>query len=252
MRRGLVAGNWKMNATQASVQELLSALRSGLSGQTNVDIAVFPPYPYLFQAAELLKDSSIAWGAQNVNKNDDGAFTGEVSAAMLNDFACEYVIVGHSERRTLYAETDAVVADKFAKALQANLKPIVCVGETLDERKAKKTLQIVQKQLEAVLRLHDNLPNFDQAVIAYEPLWAIGTGQTATSDQAQEVHAAIRAQLASVDANLANSMRILYGGSVKPANAAELFAMPDIDGGLVGGASLKADQFIEIVKQCNH
>ena len=246
MRRPFVAGNWKMNGSRESVEHLLKSLKSRCNEVTAAELVVFPPFVFLDQAASILEASSIAWGAQNVCSEEKGAFTGEVSASMLLDYGCQYVIVGHSERRALYGETNQVVASKFAATMRAGLQPILCVGETLEERESGVTLKVIADQLEAVLSLKGNLPSFETMVIAYEPVWAIGTGQQATPEQAQEVHAAIRAQCHEMDAVLGDQIRILYGGSVKPDNAAGIFAMPDVDGALVGGASLDADEFIEI------
>jgi triosephosphate isomerase len=245
MRRPLIAGNWKMHGSRTENAELIEALLLGLPGQTPVEIAVCPPFVYLWEAARLLKSSSIALGAQSVCADARGAFTGEVSAAMLKDVGCRYVIVGHSERRAIYKEDDALVARKFLAAQSQGLIPILCVGETLEERERNLTMQVVTRQLTAVLDLA-GAPALRNAVIAYEPVWAIGTGKNATPAQAQEVHAHIRAAVAGRDAKIAADVRILYGGSVKAANAHELFAMPDVDGGLVGGASLKADEFLKI------
>jgi triosephosphate isomerase len=243
MRRALVAGNWKMNGRTDFINELMNELVSGI--QTSVvDVLVCPPAIYLSQVKSL-SGSFIAVGAQNVSENPDGAFTGEISLPMLSDLGCEYVILGHSERRSLYAETDLVVADKFIATVAAGLKPILCVGETLEEREQGKTLDVVGRQLKAVIDAA-GIDKFADAVIAYEPVWAIGTGKTATSEQAQDVHAAIRAMIAEYDAKTASATRILYGGSVNAGNAAELFANDDVDGGLVGGASLKANDFIAI------
>jgi triosephosphate isomerase len=245
MRRPLIAGNWKMHGSRAENAELIEALLLGLPGQTPVEIAVCPPFVYLWEAARLLKSSSIALGAQTVCAEAVGAFTGEVAASMLKDVGCKYVIVGHSERRAIYKEDDALVARKFLAAQSQGLIPILCVGETLEERERAQTMQVVSRQLAAVLDLA-GAPALRTAVIAYEPVWAIGTGKNATPGQAQEVHAHIRAAVAGRDAKIAADVRILYGGSVKAANAHELFAMPDVDGGLVGGASLKADEFLKI------
>jgi len=245
MRRPLIAGNWKMHGSRAENAELIEALLLGLPGQTPVDIAVCPPFVYLWETARGLKSSSIALGAQSVCAEPVGAFTGEVSAGMLKDVGCKYVIVGHSERRAIYKEDDASVARKFLAAQSQKLIPILCVGETLEERERGQTMQVVSRQLTAVLDLA-GVSALRAAVIAYEPVWAIGTGKNATPEQAQEVHAHIRAAIAGRDAKIAADVRILYGGSVKAANARELFAMPDVDGGLVGGASLKADEFLKI------
>jgi triosephosphate isomerase len=247
MRIPLVAGNWKMNGSLSSARELVETIKSGVSGTEGAECAVLPPFVYLSEVEHLLTGSSITWGAQNLSEHSTGAFTGEVAASMLLDFHCTYVIVGHSERRTLYGETSALVARKFAAARQAGLTPILCVGESLEERERGVTETVVAQQLDAVLELQ-GIEGIGAGVIAYEPVWAIGTGKTATPSQAQEVHAFIRAKLAKQDATLAASLRILYGGSVKGSNAAELFAMPDIDGGLIGGASLNAQEFLTIFK----
>jgi triosephosphate isomerase len=216
-----------------------------LPAQPAVDIAVCPSHVYLWEVGRLLKASTIALGAQSVCAESIGAFTGEVCAAMLKDVGCTYVIVGHSERRTIYREDDALVARKFLAAQAAGLIPILCVGETLEEREKALTMQVVSRQLGAVLDVA-GANALQQAVLAYEPVWAIGTGKNATPAQAQEVHAHIRAEVARRDAKIAADLRVLYGGSVKAANAKEIFAMPDVDGGLIGGASLKADEFLKI------
>ncbi|HEX6319664.1 MAG TPA: triose-phosphate isomerase [Burkholderiales bacterium] len=236
-RTRLVAGNWKMHGSRASNQALLDALLEEIGVAAGAECAVCPPFPYLQQVSERLRGSPIAWGAQNVSEHAQGAYTGEVSAAMLREFGCRYVIVGHSERRQVYGETDAQVAAKFAAARGAGLTPILCVGETLQEREAGRTQEVVARQLDEVLKQ----ASFDDAVLAYEPVWAIGTGRTATPQQAQEVHAFLRKRVS-------NATRILYGGSVKAQNAAAIFAMPDVDGGLIGGASLAATEFLAIVK----
>jgi triosephosphate isomerase len=245
MRRPLIAGNWKMHGSRAENAELIEALLLGLPDQIPFDIVVCPPFVYLWEVARLLKASSIGLGAQSVCAEQVGAFTGESSAAMLKDVGCTYVIVGHSERRAIYKEDDALVARKFLATQSQGLIPILCVGETLEERERSQTMQVVSRQLTAVLDLA-GVTALRAAVIAYEPVWAIGTGKNATPEQAQEVHAYIRAAIAARDAKIAADVRILYGGSVKAANARELFAMPDVDGGLVGGASLKADEFLKI------
>lgn len=244
MRKKLVAGNWKMHGSLRQNGLLLEALLANI-GSLRCDITVCVPYPYLAQAREALSGTAIAWGAQSVSEHDAGAFTGEVSAAMLADFGCSYVLVGHSERRTLYGEGDAVVAGKFAAALRGGLTPVLCVGETLAERQAGRTEAVVSRQLQAVLE-NVGVAAFARAVVAYEPVWAIGTGVTATPQEAQAVHAAIRARVAAADEGLAAALRILYGGSVKPQNAGELFAQADIDGGLIGGAALVAEDFLAI------
>lgn len=231
-------------AANASLLDALSA-HAKASGLNGVDVAVFVPFPYLAQAQGRLDGSSILWGAQNVSERASGAFTGEVSVSMLKDFACTHVIVGHSERRALFGESDSQVADKAAAAIEGGLVPVICLGETLEERESGKTAQVVGRQLAAVI---DRLgtPGLKSSVLAYEPVWAIGTGKTATPAQAQEVHAALRAQVAALDPACAAGLKILYGGSVKASNAAELFALPDVDGGLVGGASLVPAEFLAI------
>jgi len=245
MRDKLVAGNWKMNGTRASTKSLITAIKQGLGEAGKVQVLVCPPAIYIPEAAALLSGTRIAWGAQNLSAVDNGAHTGEISAAMLLDLQCRYVIVGHSERRSLYGEGDKLVAQKFVQAVRNGLKPILCVGETLEEREADSTEAVIGRQLDAVLDLADSA-DFSGAVIAYEPVWAIGTGKTASPEQAQQAHAFIRQRLAVRDAILVGQIQILYGGSVKAANALELFGMPDIDGGLIGGASLNADEFLAI------
>jgi triosephosphate isomerase len=248
MRRPLIAGNWKMHGSRAENAELIEGLLLGLPGQTPAEIVVCPPYVYLWEIGRLLKSSSIGLGAQSICAEAVGAFTGEASAAMLKDVGCRYVIVGHSERRALYKEDDALVARKFLAAQSQDLIPILCVGETLEERERGQTMQVVARQLGAVLDLA-GVGAMQKAVVAYEPVWAIGTGKNATPEQAQEVHAHIRELVAKAESGngkIAPGLRILYGGSVKAANARDIFAMPDVDGGLVGGASLKADEFLKI------
>ena len=247
MRVKLVAGNWKMNGNLASNQALLQALAPALSPLAGVKCVVCAPFTYLFQLQQALRGSSIAWGAQDLCQFDNGAYTGGVSAAMLADFGCRYVIVGHSERRGVFGEADEIIAIKFAQALKAGLLPILCIGETLGERESGVTERIVARQLDAVIA-HSGVKALAQAVIAYEPVWAIGTGRTATPEQAQAVHAFIRNRVAAGDAAVGEGVLILYGGSVKAANAAQLFAMPDIDGGLIGGASLIVDEFAAICR----
>lgn len=247
MRRSLVAGNWKMNGSRASVTELVSGITAGMDSVGNTEVAVCPPFVYISQVADALAGSSVAVGGQNLASAESGAYTGETAGPMLTDLGCAYVIVGHSERRALYGETDAVVAEKYAAARKFGLKPILCVGETLEEREAGTTTDVVGRQLDAVLDL-EGVDSLNDAVIAYEPVWAIGTGKTATPDQAQEVHAFIRGRVAALSADVAAGVRILYGGSVKGANAAELFGMADIDGGLIGGASLQAEEFLTICR----
>lgn len=246
MRRTLVAGNWKMHGSLSENEALLTAVLAG-AADAKAQMAVCVPYPYLAQAQAKLAGTAIAWGAQNLSQHAKGAYTGEVSASMLNDFGCKYVIVGHSERRSLYGESDELVAEKYAAAQAAGLTPILCVGETLSEREGCITEQVVGRQLDAVLN-KCGVASLAKAVVAYEPVWAIGTGVTATPDQAQAVHAFIRTKIRGLDAQVADGLIIQYGGSVKAANAAELFAQPDIDGGLIGGASLSADEFLAICK----
>ena len=234
-----------MHGTRAENAALLDALLHGTQTEAAADVLVCAPFVYLWESGRQLKSTSIALGAQSVCAEPIGAFTGEVSAAMLKDVGCRYVLVGHSERRHLYGESDALVARKFVAVQSVGLVPVLCVGETLDEREREETHEVVSRQLEAVLAV-SGVKSLAKAVIAYEPVWAIGTGRTASPEQAQEVHALIRAKVAALDATIGGSVRILYGGSVKASNARELFAMPDIDGGLVGGASLKADEFARI------
>lgn len=229
--------------------ELLERIKAGVSGVA-CEVAVCPPYPYLGQVQSILSASSLAWGAQSVSEHPSGAFTGEVAASMLLEFGCRYVLVGHSERRAFYGETDLVVAAKFDAAQKAGLLPVLCVGETLAEREAGLTAVVVARQLSAVLD-RSGVAAMASAVVAYEPVWAIGTGVTASPAQAQEVHAAIRAQIGVRDREVANGLRILYGGSVKPQNAVELFGQVDIDGGLIGGAALVADDFLAICLAAN-
>jgi triosephosphate isomerase len=236
MRIPLVAGNWKMNGSRASVQELLTGVMAGVRDVSRTEVAVCPPYVFLPAAQAMLEGTSIRWGAQNLSTESAGAFTGEVAASMLKEFGCHYVIVGHSERRTLYGEDDQTVARKFAMA-----------RETLQEREQGVTEAVVARQLDAVLDL-EGVAGLAAGVIAYEPVWAIGTGVTATPEQAQEVHAFIRGRVTAKDLGVADGLRILYGGSMKPDNAAELMAKADIDGGLIGGASLKASDFLAICR----
>ncbi len=244
-RTPLVAANWKMNGTLSSLRPLLVGVLSGLREETAIDVAICPPFVYLQELATTLHDSNVALGAQNVSHLDSGAYTGEVSVAMLKDYGCRYVIVGHSERRHIYGESDAVVAAKFQAAVMGELCPILCVGETLEEREADATEEVVARQLDAVIDTA-GIGEFKQAVIAYEPVWAIGTGRNATPEQAEEVHEFIRLRLARHDDDTADTIRILYGGSVKADNAETIFSMANVDGGLIGGASLKADDFVSI------
>ncbi len=247
MRRKLVAGNWKMHGNLAQNAALLQAVREGAASLNNVDCALCAPFPYLAQAQATLSGSNVAWGSQDVHQLDKGAYTGEVSAAMLKDFGCTYAIVGHSERRTYYAESSHLVAEKFLAAKQGGLVPILCVGETLEQREAGVTEAVIAEQIDALTQLA-GVEALQGAVVAYEPVWAIGTGKTATSEQAQAVHAFIRQRIAAANQQIAAELVILYGGSVKAGNAAELFAMPDIDGGLIGGASLVAEEFLAICR----
>lgn len=249
MRRKLVAGNWKMHGNLSRNEGLLRQLSAHVAEMT-CEVFVCPPYPYLGQAHQLLAGSGIGLGAQNLSEHPVGAFTGEVSAEMLVDFGCRYVLVGHSDRRSLFAESDALVATKFATAREAGLVPVLCVGETLVEREAGRTSEVVSRQLLAVLRCV-GVAAMRDALVAYEPVWAIGTGRTATPAQAQDVHASIRSLIAGYDAEVAGGLRILYGGSVKPQNARELFGQPDIDGGLIGGAALVAEDFLAICRAAN-
>ena len=243
MRRKLVVGNWKMNGSRVANADLLAALKS--AGPWDADVVVCAPCPYLGEVALSLQGEFISWGAQDCAAHESGAYTGEVSAAMLAEFGCKYVIVGHSERRAYHAETDQLVADKAKAALGHRLTPIVCVGETLSEREAGHTDEVVKRQLSAVIHTLGHC--ISQIVVAYEPVWAIGTGRTASPEQAQAVHALLRAQLKAATEH-ALEMKILYGGSVKADNAATLFGQADIDGGLIGGASLKAGDFAAICR----
>jgi triosephosphate isomerase len=246
MRRPIVAGNWKLHGSRTENARLVEDLMAQLPAKPAGQCIVCPPFVYVQEIARLLRGSSVELGAQDVCAESQGAFTGEVSASMLKDVGCEYVIVGHSERRLIYRESDQLVARKFAAAQSKSLVPILCLGEQLAERDGNRTHEVIGRQLDAVLELC-GVEVFAHAVIAYEPVWAIGTGRNATPDQAQDVHAFIRARLGARNAKIAAETRILYGGSVKAGNAAELFAMPDVDGGLIGGASLKADEFLAIL-----
>ena len=243
MRRKFVAGNWKMHGSRASAKALVDAIAVAPAGAC--DVAVFPPYPYLAELIASHSGASIAFGAQDISEHAQGAYTGEVAAAMIKDIGAGYTLVGHSERRQYHAESSECVAAKFAQAQAAGLIPVLCVGETLEQRDADQTETVIAAQLDAVLQ-RCGIAAFAQVLVAYEPVWAIGTGRTATPAQAQQVHAFIRGKLATADATIASSLRLLYGGSVKPGNAAELFAQPDVDGGLIGGASLVATDFLAI------
>ena len=244
MRSKSVVGNWKLNGSLASNEALLKALLREVPRQGPVACAVCVPAPYLAQAQGLLRGSGIGWGAQDVSRFDKGAYTGEVSAAMVAEFGARYTLVGHSERRTVFGDTDEVVVAKYASARRAGLTPIFCVGETLEEREAGRTEAVLARQVDALLA--GGAGALAGGMVAYEPVWAIGTGKTATSAQAQEAHAFLRGRIAGRDKAVAAALTLLYGGSVKAANAQELFAMPDVDGGLVGGASLVADEFVAI------
>ncbi|MET0085253.1 MAG: triose-phosphate isomerase [Sedimenticola sp.] len=247
MRQPLVAGNWKMNGSRESIRELLDGVKAGMGDVNVVEVAVCAPYVYLADAQGQLDGSDVAWGGQDVSVHASGAYTGEISTAMLQDFGCKYAIVGHSERRTYHNESDELVAQKYAAARAAGLVPILCIGETLDEREQGITEEVCARQLDAVIDL-EGVDALADGVVAYEPVWAIGTGKTATPEQAQDVHAFIRSRVAEKSAGVAEGLRILYGGSMKPDNAEELIAKPDIDGGLIGGASLKAEDFLGICK----
>lgn len=245
MRNRYVIGNWKLNGALAKNAALLSQLNPAVMAQPGKFCGVCVPFVYLSQAEMALEQTAIGWGAQDVSRYDTGAYTGEVSAAMVAEFACRYAIVGHSERRALFGDTDAVVAEKFGRAKSAGLTPILCVGETLDERLAGSTEQVVARQLRAVTELH-GVAALSGALLAYEPVWAIGTGKTATPAEAEAVHQFLRGEIGKQALEIARDVPILYGGSVKKANAKELLAMPNIDGGLIGGASLVADEFLGI------
>lgn len=247
MREKLVAGNWKMHGSLTSNKALLDALVPQLAGLKGAGCAVCVPFPYLFQAQFTLQNTGIGWGAQNVSQHEKGAFTGEVAPAMLLDFGCQYVIVGHSERRALYGDDDATVAAKFMVVQKAGMTPILCVGESLEEREGGVTEQVVARQLDAVISAA-GVGALAKSIVAYEPVWAIGTGKTASPEQAQAVHAFIRGKIAALDGAVAANLIIQYGGSVKASNAVELFGMPDIDGGLIGGAALVPEEFVAICK----
>jgi len=247
MRQPLVAGNWKMNGSRESVFELLKGIREGVKSVADVEVVVCPPYVYIPEAQGQLHGSPVGLGGQDLSLHQQGAYTGEVSGAMLVDFGCRYVIVGHSERRSYHAESDQQVAEKYNLAIAAGLIPILCVGETLEQREQNATEDVVARQLEAVIA-QCGVKALGDGVIAYEPVWAIGTGKTATPEQAQEVHGFIRGMITQQDSAVAAKVRILYGGSMKPSNAAELISKSDIDGGLIGGAALNAVDFLDICK----
>ncbi|MDX2478301.1 MAG: triose-phosphate isomerase [Gammaproteobacteria bacterium] len=251
MRRPLVAGNWKMNGDSESTTSLINGIADGRDDVTAAEVLVCPPYILIPRAADALNgQADIVLGAQDLDINQNGAFTGQISAAMLVDAGCEYVIVGHSERRAIYGESDQDVANKFKVAQDGGLIPVLCVGETLEERESGNTESVVARQIQAVIDLV-GIDNFDNAVIAYEPVWAIGTGKTATPEMAQEVHKFIRDMLSTLNTGVADNLRLLYGGSMNAGNAESLIGMADIDGGLIGGASLQAESFLAICKAAN-
>ena len=247
MRRPLIMGNWKMNGSLLANESLLTGLAEQVASLSGVDIAVCPSFIYLPQALEFTANTAIKVGAQNLSDQDKGAFTGEVSGAMIRDLGCAYVLTGHSERRSLYGETSQLVAEKTLKALELGLIPVLCIGETLEERQSGQMNAVLEEQVNAVIHLC-GADTFAQIVIAYEPVWAIGTGETATPQQAQDAHAFVRSLIAKHNTEIAERVTILYGGSMNDKNAAELLAMPDVEGGLVGGASLKADSFATICR----
>jgi triosephosphate isomerase (TIM) len=250
MRQPLVAGNWKMNGSRASVKALLDGLLEGVSAVTNAEVAVCAPHVFLADVQAQLQGSAIAWGGQDVSVHDAGAYTGETAGSMLVDYGCKYVIIGHSERRQYHGETDQTVAEKFTAARKVGLVPLFCIGETLEERESGVMEQVLSRQVDAVIE-HCGVEMLGEGVIAYEPVWAIGTGKTASPEQAQEVHAFIRNRVAASSQSVADGLRILYGGSMNPGNAAELMAQPDIDGGLIGGASLKPADFLAVCTAAN-
>ena len=246
MRRSIVAANWKLNGNLSMISTLLGPIDIHVNNINDVDVVICPPFPYLATCGQAIKSDNVFLGAQSVAKEEQGAFTGEVAAEMLKEIGCGFVIVGHSERREYYGETDQVVADKVSRVLEAGLSPILCVGESLEQREQGKMEDVIIRQLGAVVD-KVGINNMAKTVIAYEPIWAIGTGKTASPEQAQEVHSIIRSELAKQSTDVSEGLRILYGGSVKASNATELFSQPDIDGGLIGGASLDAEQFNSIV-----
>ncbi len=250
MRQPLVAGNWKMNGSLAGAKELLEGIKAGMTEVEKAEVAVCPPFVYLAETQANLQGTSVVWGGQDISVHASGAYTAEIAGPMLTDFGCKYVIIGHSERRTYHGESDALVAEKYEAAMNAGLAPIFCVGETLEEREQGVTEEVVGRQVDAVID-RCGVDALGQGVIAYEPVWAIGTGVTATPEQAQDVHAFIRSRVAAHSAAVAAGVRILYGGSMKPGNAGELLAKPDIDGGLIGGASLKVGDFLGICTAAN-
>ncbi len=247
MRRTLIAGNWKMNGSLESINKLMKGLTDGISSITNADMAICPPAVYLMKVGALIGDSGISLGSQNICDQESGAFTGELAPSMLKEAGCKYAIIGHSERRALYGESDALIANRFAMSVKSGITPILCIGETLEERESGVTEDVVSRQLDAVIN-QEGIAAIADCVIAYEPVWAIGTGKVATPEQAQSVHAFIRSKLAKQDANVAAQVQILYGGSMNAGNASDLLSQEDIDGGLIGGASLKAEDFLAIGK----
>jgi triosephosphate isomerase len=251
MKQPLIAGNWKMNGSRKSAIDLIASILTEAYQFPKIEMAVFPPFVYLSQTEELLTGSGVNWGAQNASPHKNGAYTGEISLEMLKDFNCKYVLVGHSERRRQFGDSPVIVAEKFAAAMRAGFTPVLCVGETEEQHDRGLTWQVIQEQLEVVFELKDNHSSLRDIVIAYEPVWAIGTGKSASPEEAQEVHLAIRNRLGEYDWEIASKIRIIYGGSVTPENIADLMAMPDIDGALVGGASLDAKKFLEIGRKCN-
>ncbi|MCW8855691.1 MAG: triose-phosphate isomerase [Gammaproteobacteria bacterium] len=247
MRKPMVAGNWKMNGSSESVKELMAGIKDGMGSVNNAEVVVCPPAVYISRVVGTAADTAIKVGSQNICDEDKGAFTGEISGEMLKDTGCEYAIIGHSERRSLYGESDELVARRFAAARRNGIKPIFCIGETLEEREQGVTNDVCSRQIDAVVAL-EGVEALADGVIAYEPVWAIGTGKTASPEQAQEVHAFIRGKIAALNADVAEGLRILYGGSMNAGNAAELIGQADIDGGLIGGASLKSEDFLAICK----
>ncbi len=247
MRQIMIAGNWKMNGSTSSVKELIAGIKAGMASVNKAAVVVCPPALYIAQVMAAIAGSKIKCGSQNICDQDKGAFTGELAGSMLKDLGCEYAIIGHSERRSLYGESDALIAQRFATARRNGIKPIFCIGETLAEREKGVTNEVCNRQIDAVIKL-EGVTALADGVIAYEPIWAIGTGKTASPEQAQAVHAFIREKIAKLDAQVAAGLQILYGGSMNAANAAELLAQPDIDGGLIGGASLKAEDFLTICR----
>ncbi|HHJ36567.1 MAG TPA: triose-phosphate isomerase [Gammaproteobacteria bacterium] len=245
MRQVMVAGNWKMNGSSESVKELIAGIKQGMDSAPDTEIVVCPPAVYIPRVSGAVDGTSIKVGSQNICDEDKGAFTGEISGDMLKDVGCEYAIIGHSERRALYGESDELVARRFAAARRNGIKPVFCIGETLEEREAGVTNDVCARQIDAVIAL-EGVEALADGVIAYEPVWAIGTGKVATPEQAQEAHAFIRGKIAALNADVAEGLRILYGGSMNPGNAKDLIGQADIDGGLIGGASLKAEDFLAI------